>query len=141
MLRFVVVVTSALAILSAGCSHSVIIDSEPTGAEIKVNGEKVGIAPVTYSETTGWEKVYDIQADKPGYKTTRKQVKQTEWNAPVTVATGIGAFACIYFLGFPPIIGLLWARQMPDRVVVNLEKPAGQTGGDGVAAPPSSYGY
>ena len=133
-------VLAALVITSFGlaCSHSVIIDSDPTGAEIKVNGEKIGVAPVTYNETTGWEKVYDLEASKAGFKPTRKQVKQQEWNMPVTVASGIGAFACIYFLGLPPIVGLLWARQLPDRVVVILDK--GAAGGD-TPAPSSSYGY
>lgn len=139
---------SAIAILSAfvtfvvstGCAHSVVIDSDPSGAEIKVNGEKLGVGPVTYNETTGWEKIYDIEASKPGYKAVRKQIKQTEWNVPVTAATGIGSFICFYTLGLPAVIGLLFARQLPDRVVVPLDKGAGAVD-PGMAAPPSSYGY
>lgn len=137
--------TAALLTLPAACSHSVIVDSDPTGAEIKINGEKVGIAPVTYSETTGWEKVYDIEASKAGFKTTRKQLKQTEWNLPVA----IGAAGCSLLLGTPativgavPLVGLFWARQLPDKVTVGLDKggnaPVGTPEG---GTPPSSYGY
>ena len=125
---------------SAACTHAVIIDSNPTGAEIKVNGEKVGTAPVTYNETTGWEKVYDIEATKPGYKVTRKEAKQTEWNVPVTASSAVGAALCIYFLGLPPVIGLLWSRQLPDRVVVEMDKGSGGVD-PGSVPPPSNYGY
>ena len=129
-------------LLATACSHSVIIDTEPTGGEVKVNGEKIGKAPVTYNETTGWEKVYDVEASMPGYKATRKEIKQTEWNMPVTITSGIGAFACIYFLGLPPILGLFWARQLPDRVVVQMDRGGPAAPVDpGTGAPPSSYGY
>jgi hypothetical protein len=136
---------SAFLVLSASsaCTHTVIIDSDPTGAEIKVNGEKVGVAPTTYNETTGWEKVYDIEVSKPGYKTTRKQIKQTEWNVPLTIASAGPAALTGFTIGLPCLVGLLWARQLPDRVVVVVDKSGpGVPGSDpGTAAPPSSYGY
>ena len=145
MRRLPALVTIALLTIAAACSHSVVVDSDPTGAEIKINGEKLGNAPVTYSETTGWEKVYDIEANKAGYKTTRKQIKQTEWNLPVTIS----AAGCSLLLGTPativgavPLVGLFWARQLPDRVTVVLDKgsnaPSGTPEG---GTPPSSYGY
>ena len=135
---------SVFLLLSAACSHAVIIDSDPTGAEIKVNGEKLGKSPVTYNETTGWEKVYDVEAAAPGYKPMRKEIKQQEWNIPVSVASG----GCSLLLGTPlsiigavPLIGLFWARQLPDRVVISMERGGpGAPAADG-AAPPSSYGY
>lgn len=131
-------------LLTAACSHVVVIDTDPSGAEVKVNGERLsGMTPVQYTETTGWEKVYDIEVSKPGYKTTRKQVKQTEWNIPVAGSVGV----CSLLLGSPlsvvgaiPLVGLLWARQLPDRVVVTFDKPAGAPG-TGEAPPPASYGY
>jgi hypothetical protein len=136
--------TAVVFTLSSACSHSVIIDSDPTGADIKVNGDKLGTGPVTYSETTGWEKVYDIEATKPGFKATRKELKQTEWNIPVTAASVAPAALTGWWtgIGLCSLIGLFWARQLPDRVVVALDK-----GGSGTpevppgATPPSSYGY
>jgi hypothetical protein len=53
----------------------------------------------------------------------------------VLVTLGGGLFVPI------PVIGLLWSRQLPDRVVVPLDKGAGGAVDSGTAAPPSSYGY
>ena len=144
MRRELALVTAALLTLSTACSHAVIIDSDPTGAEIKVNGEVLGNGPVTYNETTGWERVYDIEANKAGFKSTRKQLKQTEWNIPVTAASVAPAALTGWWtgIGLCSLIGLFWARQLPDRVVVVLDKggsaPAGTPEG---GTPPSSYGY
>ncbi|MCC7071336.1 MAG: PEGA domain-containing protein [Deltaproteobacteria bacterium] len=136
---------TTVVLLSTACGHTVIVDSDPSGADIKINGETVGVGPVSYNETTGWEKVYDIEASKAGYKSTRKQLKQSEWNMPVTITAGV----CSLLLGTPatlvgavPLVGLFWARQLPDRVVVVLDKgtnapPPPPEGG----TPPSSYGY
>jgi hypothetical protein len=75
---------------AAACTHTVIIETDPPGGEIKVNGEVVGKGPVSYSETTGWEKVYEIEGRQNG-RVGRRQVKQTEWNIPVTVGSIGGA--------------------------------------------------
>jgi PEGA domain len=144
MRQFVASLTMvALFVSTTGCAHSVIIDSDPTGADIKVNGEKIGTAPVTYNETTGWEKIYDVEASKAGYRPTKKQVKQTEWNVPIVIAS-VGGFVLLWWalIGLVTPIGLLWSRQLPDRVVVSLEKGGGGGGGGqsgGSDAP--SYGY
>jgi hypothetical protein len=135
---------AATTLTLTACSHAVIIDSDPSGAEIKVNGEKLGKAPVTYNETTGWEKVYDVEAALPGYKPMRKEIKQQEWNLPVAV----GAGGCSLLLGTPltvvgavPLIGLFWARQLPDRVVLSMDRGGPGTVDPGTTPPSSSYGY
>ncbi len=138
--RFKCVVATALVVTftaAVGCSHTVVIDSSPSGADVRVNGERIGTAPATYNEQTGWDRVYDVEVSKAGFRPTRRQIKQSEWNLPVTIASVGGALLCIYL---PlPIIGLLWAKQLPDRVVVPLDR-----GGNG-AAPGSgdapAYGY
>jgi hypothetical protein len=133
-----VIVSAAIFAMMTGCSHSVVIDSDPTGAQIKVNGQKVGTAPVTYTETTGWEKIYEITAEKPGYKNERMQVKQTEWNMPLTIGSAIGFFVCLF-----PIAGLFFARQLPDRIVVQMERGSGggSKSSSDSSPPPTDYGY
>lgn len=120
----------------SGCSHTVSIDTEPSGGDIRVNGERLGKGPVTYTETTGWEKVYEVEATKPGYTKVRRTMKQTDWNMPVAAASAFGGtFLCFPF-GYA---GFLFARQLPDRVVIPLEK-RGSGGGD-TSAPVEDYGY
>jgi hypothetical protein len=129
------------AFAAVGCKHVVTIDSEPPGAEIKVNGEKLGKAPVSYTETTGWDKSYSMEANLPGYATTRRTVTQTEWHTTMmigSIAGGVCAGLVIFPIGFAGLAGLLFAKQMPDRVVLSLEK-GGSTGGGG--APADDYGY
>ena len=95
---------------------------------------------LTGAEVTG----YDIEVTKPGYKPTRKQIKQTEWNVPVSIASG----GCSMLLGTPltvvgavPLVGLFWARQLPERVVVSMDRAGPAPAGDPNATAPSSYGY
>lgn len=119
----------SLVVALTGCSHVAVIDTDPSGAEVRVNGEKIGTSPVMFRETTGWEKAYDVEAYKPGYKKTRRMLHQTEWNMPI-VAASVGGFL---FFCWPAIGGLLFARQLPDRVVIPLERE-----GRGQVADPSS---
>lgn len=127
---------------SVACSHVVTIDSDPPGAEIKVNSERLGTAPVNYTETTGWDKVYDIEAEKPGYKKTRRPVRQSEWNTSVVIGSiGSGVLLCPAGFG-----GLLFAKQLPDRVTVPLEAdtsaaPQSDTRRDAPPAAVEDYGY
>jgi hypothetical protein len=125
----------------SGCSHTMTIDSDPVGAEVKVNGDKLGVTPVNYTEQTGWEKVMVIEMTKPGYKTYKREHRQNEWNIPVVAGVAVGSICLgtpVTVVGAVPLIGLLWSRQMPDRLNVSLEKGSNATES---APPPSQYGY
>jgi hypothetical protein len=142
MRRLLAAALVAVLVVTTACNHSVVIDSDPTGAEIKVNGEKIGTAPVTYNEQTGWEKIYDVEASKGGFKPVKKQVKQDQWNVPIVIAS-IGGFVLLWWtvIGLASPVGLLWSRQLPDRIVVPLERGGGGGGGGGGGETPPSYGY
>jgi PEGA domain len=131
-----VVSTLAVALVAAGCSHTVVIDSDPQGAQVKVNGEVLGSTPVTYTEQTGWEKVYDLEVSKPGYKTVKTKMRQSEFHVPMTAATVVGFLLCLL-----PAVGILWSKQLPDRVVVDMDKSNGAAGGESGELPPAAYGY
>ncbi|MCP4500235.1 MAG: PEGA domain-containing protein [Deltaproteobacteria bacterium] len=116
--RLVAVFTcSIFAFTTVACSHVVTIDSEPPGATIYVNGEKLGTAPVSYTEKTGWDKSYEISAKKKGYSKTRKRLTQDSWNVPLMAGSILGFFCCTF-----PIVGLYFSKQLPDHVIVRLER-------------------
>lgn len=120
-----VVTVGLFAIAATGCSHVVTIDSDPPGADIYVNGQKVGNAPVSYTEKTGWDKTYQIEARKPGYGKSELTVQQGDFNTTVLIGTIAGTLCLFVF--FPlPLIGLAFARQLPDRIVVPLERRGGR---------------
>ena len=117
-------------IAATGCSHIVTIDSDPPGAEISVNGQKIGNAPVQYTEKTGWDKAYQLEARKSGYKTAKTTIQQSDFNTSVIIGV-VGASLCF----FPwSLAGLLVARQLPDSVVVSLERGSSRSG----APPPAN---
>jgi hypothetical protein len=125
MRRLIATLCSVSILVMTGCSHTVSIDSDPPGAKIKVNGQHMGNGPVMFTETTGWEKSYEVVAEKPGFKTSRRYVKQTEWN--------VGVLAASIICGGPTLIGLagiMFSRQLPDRVVVTLEEGSDGGGSD-----------
>ena len=107
-----------------------------------MNGERVGITPVTYTETTVWEKVYIIEMNKPGFKAVKRDMRQTEWNMGVAISVGATSLCLgtpVFVIGALPLIGLLWSRQLPDHVIITLDK--GTSAPDTSAAAPSQYGY
>ncbi len=142
MRRFIALLAAAS--LLTACSHTVTIDSDPTGAEVRVNGEKIGNTPATYTETSGWDKAYQIELTKPGYKPVKKEIRQTDWNMYV-IGGSAAAVICLIWI-FPINLlgagGLLFARQLPDRIVVPMERGSGgPSTSDPSTAPPSQYGY
>lgn len=53
---------------AAGCSHSVLVKSQPMGATVFVNKAEVGVTPVEFDEDGGSrEQVYRIRLEKDGY--------------------------------------------------------------------------
>lgn len=120
--RWVLACSTALVLVLSGCSHVVVIDTEPSGGEIYVNGEYLGAGPVQYRETTGWDKTYEIEAALPGRKPVRRLVSQSEWNSQMMIASiGVGLF-CFW----PALGGIFFARQLPDRVTVRLDRPSSE---------------
>ncbi|MCP4502304.1 MAG: PEGA domain-containing protein [Deltaproteobacteria bacterium] len=105
-----------------GCAHQVIIDSEPSGAHIVVDGIDFGEGPVSIEERTGWEEVHQVTLEKEGYRRQRTLIKQSEWNDPLVVMFVCGFLSCAWTgIGLFSLAGLGFARQLPDRVVIPLE--------------------
>lgn len=92
----------------AGCTHHIMVRSEPTGARLWVDSVEVGATPVEFAENRGRAEPYKLRLEKPGYlpKETTVLPLQTE---------GGGCF-----LWRP------WRAALPDELIFQLF-PAGAT--------------
>lgn len=90
-------------VFAAACVHQSRIETDPPGAEVYVNGERVGVGPVEIDDEGGWRRDYEITLRKDGYEPTQVTLTQQSIN-PLTVVMGgvCGVCTCglaaIYFL-------------------------------------------
>jgi len=117
MRRSALGVTASLALIVAGCSHTVAVYSEPDGAAIYVNGASVGRAPTQFSERSGYHKSFDIRAELAGYEPWTEHREQNQ-PSPMLVPSVVGAYFILI-----PIVGVLWGYQLEDQITLML-KPA-----------------
>ncbi|HKE01408.1 MAG TPA: PEGA domain-containing protein, partial [Planctomycetota bacterium] len=66
----------AAPIALAACSTGVVIDSEPHGARVLVDGEVVGITPFTARLPITTFGTYSFVAELPGYRTAEGELPQ-----------------------------------------------------------------
>lgn len=103
-------IVSALALLSSGCVSSTLINSIPPGAKVYVDGQLLGVAPVTQKDTAaaGSSKTVVLKLD--GYKDHTGTIRKEE----VEVGPLIG--------GILVLIPLIWVLGYPDQYTFELEK-------------------
>lgn len=136
----------AIALSNLACAHAVRIESAP-GAEIFVNGQRIGTAPATYQETTGSADTVRITARLPGRENT-VEVRRSDIDlAPIGASAAAGAAGCMAasvatlasaLVFYPcavavaplacgslvtaPVIGWMWfGHRLPDTVRVELD--------------------
>ena len=80
-------------IASTACSSATVIDSEPQGATVKLNGLLLGQTPVNYSDSKIIGATNHLEIILPGYKTIRTVLRKDE---EVNVAAIIGAIFCLF---------------------------------------------
>ncbi len=97
----------ALAFSGLGCAHMVRIESAP-GAEIYVNDQQVGTAPVTYQETTGTSDAVKVTAKLHGKEKTVMVPRDSVDMAPIGVGAGAGAGACLAGLGVTAVVSFIF---------------------------------
>lgn len=85
-----------------GCTHHVLVRSEPPGAVLWVDNAEIGATPVKFDERRGRTEPYRLRLEKPGYQTKETLV------LPLQSAGG----GC--FLIRP------WQAAMPDELVFQL---------------------
>jgi len=98
-------------IFLAGCASVTTINSNPTSAEIYVDGVKMGVTPYTHSDTDLSFSTKTIQLKAHGYKDFTGIIKRDKMNTQNAV---------ISFICFFP--GLLWSWEYPPSYTFTLVK-------------------
>lgn len=110
MLKRVVslVVSVALACvvsLGTGCASTTQITSEPSGAEVRVDGQQVGHTPASFAEEQVWVWTsHNVVLKKKGYHQFSGTMAATV-NAPMLILGIAGFFLCCFVGGVPALIG------------------------------------
>ena len=88
------------AVFFAGCASSTVIDSNPSGANLYLNGENVGTTPYSYKDTKIVGSRTSVKLKKAGYKNLDTSFSRSE---QIDVKAIIGGV----FVGFP----FLWTMK------------------------------
>jgi hypothetical protein len=158
----------AFACVAAGCSHTVNMTSEPAGAEVYLDGTKIGTTPFAYEEKSGSPGQVELVAKQGGKEKKVTVPRSTISPMGIGVGAGGGAAACVALnlagcaLGFIPYVGFVsWTlncagclmlpagagagwyfmgNTMPDAVKIEM-KDAEPAAAASPGAPPPSAAY
>jgi hypothetical protein len=83
----------AVAVLFAGCSSHTLIQSEPSGAKVYMNGEYKGVTPYSYSDTKIVGSSTSVRLELAGYETLHTVLDRNE---TVDVGAVVGGIFFIF---------------------------------------------
>lgn len=84
----------AVAVLFASCSSTTLIQSEPSGAKVYMNGEYKGVTPYSYSDTKIVGSSTEVRLEKEGYEPLYTMLSRNE-------SADVGAIIGGVFFLFP----------------------------------------
>ena len=76
MVKRVISFVVIAAILITGCAHTALITTMPPGTKVTIDGNNLGVSPVSFNDTSGFPKVFFIKVNKRGYKEINVPIKQ-----------------------------------------------------------------
>lgn len=103
-------VMAMLPVLLTGCSSSTMLRSNPTGATVFVDGERLGQTPVQFSSTAIVGTSHQVRLELPGYQTTNAQFSR---NGDANIGAIIGGI----FVLFP----FLWTLDYRNSYTFELQ--------------------
>ncbi|MBS2029999.1 MAG: PEGA domain-containing protein [Deltaproteobacteria bacterium] len=65
-----------LGVLLTGCAHTVVLDSQPPGAQVEVDGNLIGTTPVSFVDHASIRRTYDVVLKLPAHRTKRASLTQ-----------------------------------------------------------------
>jgi hypothetical protein len=132
---------AALALsLGSGCAHKTVIHTVPEGAEVYVDGEYAGVAPVVVERFAGTGGQMQVRAELQAFDEHETVLERTDWflwpllvavtpfiAIPTLVVPVAGPFICggWAILTSPTLISLYFLRRYPDEVTVTLSPHLG----------------
>jgi hypothetical protein len=99
-----------IAFLAAGCAHTTLITTSPSGANVTIAGNNLGASPVSFSDTSGIPQTFFVKINKSGYKEINVPIKQA-YKGDITL-----------FWLLPGIIPYFFIATLNDSYSFNLEK-------------------
>ncbi|MGJ1445647.1 PEGA domain-containing protein [Sphingobacterium spiritivorum] len=91
-----VILSLASTMLFASCASKTLIQSNPSGAKVFLNGESVGVTPYAYEDTKIIGSTTHVKLEKEGYETLNTSFSRNE-KADVGAIIG-GVFVLVPFL-------------------------------------------
>jgi hypothetical protein len=76
ILKLIAVMT--LLFLTTACANQALFISNPIGAQVKINGEPIGITPCTFNYSSSSGDTYDVTVEKTGFKPLQHNMKADE---------------------------------------------------------------
>jgi hypothetical protein len=120
----------------SGCAHTMIVETEPAGAVISINGKVQGEAPVISTQFTSTGGRLYVTAEADNYETTNVIVAQSEWflwPAIIAITPALAVpFVVIPFIGpvitigwalvtSPTLLSLVFLQKYPERVRIVMK--------------------
>ncbi|MCC7072938.1 MAG: PEGA domain-containing protein [Deltaproteobacteria bacterium] len=125
-----------VALAASACAHTVVIETEPQGAAVAIDGTYVGNAPVVADQRTGIGGRMRLEVSADAYETATVVVTQSEWFwwPALIAATPLLGLGVVWVPFIGPVITLTWAlvtsptlfalafiQRYPERVLVTLQ--------------------
>ena len=109
-LKKLIGIAVTIILVTAGCSHISLITTNPPGANVSIDGNNLGVSPVSFSDTSGIPKTFFVKINKPGYKEINVPIKQA-YKGDITL-----------FWLLPGIIPYFFTATLNDSYGFNLER-------------------
>lgn len=131
----VAIVVAFVVSAASGCAHTMIVETEPAGAVVTINGEPQGESPAVTTQFTSTGGRLYVTAEADGYEKASLVVTQSEWflwPAIVAVTPLLGVpFIVIPFIGpiitvgwavisSPTLLSLVFLQKYPERVKLKM---------------------
>lgn len=112
--------TAALSLaLLTGCAHAVRLETNPPGAEVRLDGVTIGHTPLSFTDEGSTGHTYDVEIHKPGFRPQKVKLEQEIQGVRAGVSIVTGMVLAV------PLLGLLWSWQLPEnRYGYRLEQDA-----------------